>query len=315
MFGVMRTFRAARVPADAVLGPTSSNRFIGGLSGRCGTSWMARTVHQLLGPDWASLGEHGSFSLSQVRKAAEDLYQATPGTAAQRDAFLRYFRRFAMGPAARRRRIYGDGLRGWGRLVPRRGLLLAHERLREQALAARTLDEVYEAFGRYYSGLLDFAAYLRVGAVDWISKEPSYGRHLDDLHRMIPDCRVVVMVRDGGDVALSMSRRGWEEGDVRRCIDRWRAFAAQALAAFQCVPAENVLRVRYESMVDNPRSTLRDVLAFYGVDDPDARLAATAIEAPKVGNYGKWKGEFAPPDVRYFEERCGELMKRLGYPS
>jgi len=310
-----RYFASLRIDARDFIVPASSNLFIGGTTGRTGTSWLMRVLRALLGKSTTVIGEHGAFVLSPLRLAGYEYYQTVGGEASRR-RYLRYFRDFVSGPAFERRRVYGHGLRGLSRIVPRRAIAIAWEALGAELAGAHTLPECNACFGRFYSRLLDFHSLLENGTLRWISKEPPYGRHVDDLCAMIPDARVVLTCRDGRDTALSMHRKGWHATLVQ-CIDRWRTFTDQTLNAIERVPRGNVLLVRYEDLALDLEAQVRRILDCFGIDAPPDLSTALQGEdfahAPLANNSGKWTAAYRPEELEHFERTCGATMRRLGY--
>ncbi|MEN8145677.1 MAG: sulfotransferase [Gemmatimonadota bacterium] len=312
-----RYLASRRIRDGEFIVPQSSNRFVGGITGRTGTSWLMRLLGAVLDRRFAMIGEHGTFVLSQFRHAGYEYYQSPRGDRS-RERYLRYFHDFVTGPGFDRHEVYALGLRGLSGIVPRRAVRLAFGALRGDLASAASLPECNHAFGRFYSRVLNFHALQTVGTLDWISKEPPYGRHLNDLHALVPDCRVVVLCRDGRDTALSMYRRGWHP-DLSQCIDRWRLFTEQTLASLEAVPAENWLLVRYEDLVHDPASCVGRILDFFAIERPGnllARLSAEGFgEAPRAQNFGRWREAFSATELEYFQRTCRDAMTHLGYDT
>ncbi len=302
---------------DDPLAAPASNRFVGGVSGRTGTTWLLKLLGEVLGKGFAVIPEVGFFVLSQFRYAPYELYQLSTSSPAARRAYLRYFRRFALGVGFDRRRMFRHGLEGLRAIVPKRALRTALAALETDLDEAVTLAQHREAFGRFYSRVLTLHAVRAHGTREWISKEPPYGRHLDDLWHLIPDCRVVVTVRDGRDVALSMAARGWAGGSVRGAIDRWRHFTEMTLRAAARVPDENHHLVKYEDLVGDFEARLRETVAFLRVPNAaalvDAALARGLKNGPRSGGLSRWEREMEAEDLAYFETSCGPLLETLGY--
>ena len=102
---------------------------------------------------------------------------------------------------------------------------------------------------------------------------------------LLPEARLVHIVRDPRDVAASVMSMGWGPGEpaeaarfVGSVLDRW----AEVRAA---VPAERVLEIRLEDLGADPPAVLRRVTDFFGLDWSDALLAA---DLSKTGA-GRWR--------------------------
>ncbi len=290
-----------------------SNLFIGGISGRVGTSWLMEMLKDITRGKYVIIYEHGVFALSQIRCAGLDYWQHHSG----RDDFLNYFYKYAKTFAYNRRLVYGAGLKGFKSIVPKRAIKLAFSILREDLRKYHTLEDFNKCFGMLYSNILNYHALLRTGTLNWINKEPGYGRYITDLYNMIPDCKVVVLTRDGRDTALSMVKRGWYNSNLIRCVDVWKMFAEMTLKGLSKVPSPNYLLIKYEDLISDFKNVMIEILRFYGLDsfeDYVRNIDLTQYKyIPKNMNINKWKKEFTPDEISYFEKTSKDIMKKFGY--
>lgn len=318
---VGRTITAVRrersLPDDAFLYRTPVPRFVGGTTGRSGTKWLIRTIQRELNGDPVVIGEHGMFVLSLFRMAPYEYYQFGGSDATRRRVgYLDYFLKQVRTYAYRRKRVYGSGLTGLVRYIPKRAIDRAGEKLRRDLSGVEDFAIIQQAFGDFYLALHNYhAAVLHGGRAEWVNKEPPYGRHADDLCAMIPNARLVIMARDGRASALSMSKRGWM-GTVRTSMERWREFAGRTVEAIGRCPAGNVLVVRYEDMVTDFESALSRIFEHFEIPkEHAARIVQSGAREslPQAESLDRWKREVSPEDLAWFEERCAPIMSQLGY--
>lgn len=100
----------------------------------------------------------------------------------------------------------------------------------------------------------------------WVEKTPRHIGCIGALLRIYPDAKVILMLRDGRDVACSIQDRG---GTIERGIQRW-VKDNQAGAAYREHPAVRVLR--YEDLVSDPAGALREIAGFLGEDYEESML-------------------------------------------
>jgi hypothetical protein len=309
--------RERSVRADGFLYSPEVPRFIGGTTGRSGTRWLVRLLKEQFVSRPVVMDEIGVFVLAALREAPYEYYQFGADDAAERRAaYLDYFLRQMRTYAFRRRRIYGAGMRGLIEYVPGRAIHMAGEALAADLPGLGSFEEITRRFGDFYQHLLNYHAALIHGAPSgWISKEPPYGRHADELLALVPNGRLVVLARDGRASALSMYRRRWMDS-VRGCMERWGTFAEMTLRALEKAPADQVLLLRYEDMVRDFETNLSRIHKFFELPAPAFdRIYAAPPEAGLVPNpesLDRWKSAVDPSDVRWFAERYGETMERLG---
>jgi len=305
--------RYLRIKQQDINVKKSSNLFIGGIAGRVGTTWLMQLLKDVTKDKYLIIGEHGVFALSQIRYASLDYYQHHSG----RNHFLKYLYKYSKTFAYNRRLIYGAGLEGFKAIVPKRAIKLSFSILRDDLKERRTLEEINICFGRFYSNILNYHALLKKGTLNWINKEPCYGRYISDLYNIIPDCKVVVLTRDGRDTALSMVKRGWYNSNLIRCIDIWKMFAEMTFVGLSKVPSQNYLIIKYEDLISDFKNVMIKILIFYGLDsfgDYVKNIDLTQYKYnPKNMNINKWEKEFTQDETSYFKKTSKDIMKKFGY--
>jgi hypothetical protein len=111
----------------------------------------------------------------------------------------------------------------------------------------------------------------------------------EQLALLLPKARFIHVVRDGRDVASSLLMRDWRSpqtgarfphvSDPAAAADYWKALATIGLKAEQSLaPSGRLMRVSYESLVDNTADVLADLCDFLGVSDEEIVDAPDEIE-------------------------------------
>ncbi len=162
-------------------------------------------------------------------------------------------------------------------------------------------------------------------------KENGLYRYLPFVQRAFPGAKVVAMVRDPRDMALSWKRSAVLRGGVVRASAIWRADQDGLLhTAGYLARGRDLHVIRYEDLVAAPESTLREVCAFLGLPYDPAMLAFHAGEGAAAqaaasetwrnldrplmrDNCGKWRRGLAAAEASWVEAVCGDLMPLFGY--
>jgi sulfotransferase family protein len=184
----------------------------------------------------------------------------------------------------------------------------------------------------------------RHGKTRWGDKTPVYGHHLPAIQALLPEARFIHLVRDGRDVALSLRSVWFAPGQDAATLARyWRDCIEGARAGGrQC---RHFLEIRYEDLLRDPVTVLRQVCAFIElpfspamleypiraaarlaeVQDqrlPDGRVISREqrlaqhpllTHAPRLDRAGHWPQDMSAPDVALFDEIAGDLLEELGY--
>ena len=177
---------------------------------------------------------------------------------------------------------------------------------------------------------------LRMEKARWVEKTPRHIFRLNEILRYFPDGKVLLLLRDGRDVACSIQDR---YGSLEAGIDRWIE-DNQAGRPFWKHP--NVLVVRYEKLITAFEKTLREVIDFIGEELEDSLrrhhespryFFSARIEKPPnaVGENhdmyrnwqmnqplfdgrGKWL-RLTPQEKQVIKDRAGEMLINYGYAS
>ena len=215
-------------------------------------------------------------------------------------------------------------------------------------------EQVYE--GRpYYAGIdqAEFDEMVRAFVLKrlsaradadtrWIGdKTPNYTHYLPQLHRLFPAAKVIHIVRDPRDVAVSRMahnhRAGYAEvftpgaeqhrQTVESAVQLWIE-AVTMVDAFARARPMLVHELRYRDLHDDPVGATERLFRFLGASvDPvliQRIVAATSFEAMagrkpgeedpssflRKGVVGDWKTRLDAESARLISDSCGELMRR-----
>lgn len=115
-----------------------------------------------------------------------------------------------------------------------------------------------------------------------LDKHPGYCFHLSLLEQYLPGCRIIHIIRDGREVAVSMlsakERIGFGASSIQGCAIEWVGSVMAARAHGALIGPQRYLELRYERLVESTADELACVLAFCGLpaDDDLARRIAEA---------------------------------------
>lgn len=168
----------------------------------------------------------------------------------------------------------------------------------------------------------------------WIEKTPRHIYCVDNLLALAPGVKIILLVRDGRDVACSFKERF---GDAGKGIDAW-VRANLAGRRYRSHPL--VMTVKYEELIDRPEQILKNICAFLGEEYEPALLdyykkpkyfyARTIkkpttvsgkghdqyrnwqINQPLFDGRGKWQ-TLTELEKKLIKESANDLLTELGY--
>jgi sulfotransferase family protein len=169
------------------------------------------------------------------------------------------------------------------------------------------------------------------GGTVFINKRIANNRRIPLLCKVFPNARFVALVRDGRAVSLSLSRVDWwEDGYVwwyggtprqwaAEGCDPWELCArnwVEELAAIEeglvSVPPDRVLRLTYETFVDDPHDSLEKIARFAGLRNSASwRRAVDEIGFPNRNE--AWRSALDERAIRTITDVQAETLEAHGY--
>jgi hypothetical protein len=213
--------------------------------------------------------------------------------------------------------------------------IVEHSRFVQWELPAETVRAAFEV-----ARPTDFAGALRVLYATYAAardkprygdKTPNYVLDIPVLAELFDEGRFVHVVRDGRDVALSVTGiEGWGPAKVEGAARYWARHVEAGRAAGRELGAERYLEVRYDDLVERPEPTLRTVCGFLGLAfDPamldypgrfDELVASNLqpelherLRRPPTRGLRSWREQMAGADVAAFEAIAGDVLTEFGF--
>jgi hypothetical protein len=175
---------------------------------------------------------------------------------------------------------------------------------------------------------------IALGKRRWVEKTPKHILRINHILRHRPDARVLLIIRDGRDVACSLKRR---HGDLELGIRRWVDDNTEGKKYWN---HPNVHVFKYESLIADFERAMTGVLAFIGeeyepeigdyhkspklfyskkIERPSTECKKDhdqfrnwQINQPLFNNCGKWK-LLSEEEKSRIHEIGLELLSELGY--
>ena len=221
-------------------------------------------------------------------------------------------------------------------------LLVAYDTEEENLLAGRwrqglpllfSREEFEEGLrnglGRVYDRILEH----KPAATHILDKHPGYAKHLPQIHRVLPGTKVVHIIRDGRDVAVSalsaQRRRGFGPDTIEGAALKWTRNVSMARKHGALSGPDRYMEVRYEQLRKDPLVELERIHAFAGLSVDRQRLDELVHEhhiTNKQVSSGDatlntlrdipgaiWRERLTARERLVYEHISGDLLRELGY--
>lgn len=159
-------------------------------------------------------------------------------------------------------------------------------------------------------------------------KTPHHILRIDRIARVFPDAKIILIYRDGRDVAISLTKVPWFNPNVDVAFGYWlRCYRCQQRAV-QCGTID-LLCVKYEALVSHPEKELRRISGFLGLvyepqmaeghGSPEGVLQSEHTWKHRSGNkittsqIGHARKELSQDQTKHLERWGRRELTELGY--
>jgi hypothetical protein len=142
-------------------------------------------------------------------------------------------------------------------------------------------------------------------------------RNLDRALEVLPDMRVIHLVRDPRDVACSSIGMGWA-GNPYHGLGHWLKTEDSWTEVAPRLPETRVLDVRYEDLVAQPEAELSRICAFLDVAFVPEMLTydgRSTYSKPDPSMMQQWRRRLSPREIGLLEGRLGDRLQSRGYQA
>jgi hypothetical protein len=240
-----------------------------------------------------------------------------------------------------------------GEVIRERALetMTGHPRWGDFLLDPEEVRERMEAYDPITTGDAIRAFYeacaAQQGKPRWGDKSPPYTYKAPRIQAVLPEAHFIHIIRDGRDVALSLSEVSWGTDDITEAAKKWVKELRKARRRSKRLARGTYMECHYEELVSDPEPVLRRIVEHVDLPWSDQMLeypkhaqermrgemertlkplgggTITAeertrqhqllFEPPSPSRASRWRTDMSPENRRAFEEVAGPLLKKLGY--
>ncbi len=160
-------------------------------------------------------------------------------------------------------------------------------------------------------------------------KTPEHTGHLPAIRQMFPDAKIVVLYRDGRDVASSLTRMPWMTSSLYANFVVW-LYYHWVIQRAQESDGANLYFSRYEDIVADPRRELAGMLRFLdlpyesavaegqgnreGIPPREYAWKERALRTISTERMGSFRQELSFEQIEVMERLGKHALSALGYP-
>ena len=131
------------------------------------------------------------------------------------------------------------------------------------------------------------------------------------IYQLFPDALFINMIRDGRDVAYSVSKERWGPSDPFKGLKWWGNRVLVSHQSLSQLPDKQHLEIRLEELIVSDRETqYLKILNFLGISDhPSVREFFNLEMRPEKMSQGEWKEKVKDPIA--FDKEYDKVLSKL----
>jgi len=157
------------------------------------------------------------------------------------------------------------------------------------------------------------------GKVIWGDKSPNLQHYLADLLLLIPEAKIIHIVRDGRATAYSNATRNHQH--ILLAAQDWVKGNVVAISNQQLVGEAQYMIIKYENLLEFPEKTMKKVCTFLAIDFEEKMLnlqnekegksyVKNTFDTSKINQYKK---QISTKNLRKIERIQAPLLQKMGY--
>mgnify|MGYP002628281983 CR=1 FL=1 len=180
-------------------------------------------------------------------------------------------------------------------------------------LKAQKRDKMQASRELFYS--LSSKQFQKDGVKFFADSTPINMMNADYIFKIFPEGKFINMVRDGRDVAYSVSRERWGPNDPYEALAWWEKRIRLAQSALSQLPDHQKIELRLEDLVvRNREATYAKLFQFIGLpDEGTVRKFFDEEMLPERMHEGAWQSEVSDPEkYQKMYEKILQSLQRDG---
>lgn len=151
------------------------------------------------------------------------------------------------------------------------------------------------------------------GASSWVDTTPHNAIRARRIAELMPDAKIVHMIRDGRDAGTSVMNMPWGPKDPMSALEWWRWRVLQSHQAMQEIPAHQSHTIVFEQLVASDReATLHGLFDFLGHDvAPETRQYFDTKVTTSRAHGQRWKRDVPAELLPEFERTYAAMHAQL----
>ncbi len=131
----------------------------------------------------------------------------------------------------------------------------------------------------------------------------------DTLLNMLPNARLIHIIRDPRDVVASLVKQNWAPDDTKQAIRFYISIINRWFEVIQKLDPAAFIQIKLENLIENPEKEIRKMCLVSGIDFESEMLGVELLKS----SIGRWKNEFTKSQIDDLNRLLKPAVTKLGY--
>ena len=174
--------------------------------------------------------------------------------------------------------------------------------------------EVINNYEDFIEGIFSYIASIR-GHKYPCYKDPYDVANIGEISKILPNAKIIHIVRDGRDVVNSLLTMPWGPTNAYSGAKFWMDQTSSASSVGKEL-SDNFLEIRYEDLINQPEKTAHEIDLFQqkitGISK-QRQLVTFLLENSNTKGLSRWKNELDDDSLLVVERVAGKQLEYYGY--
>ncbi len=173
----------------------------------------------------------------------------------------------------------------------------------------KSKEEVAKILRRFLDKVVQSLFQKKKGVKLYVDDSPWNILIAKDLFSLIPDTKIINVLRDPRDITASFLKQNWSPKTLKEAVAYCKDVTEDWLSFKKELPLDQYLEIKLEDLVSFPEVTARKICDFISLPYENQMIELDLSKS----HSGRWQQEFSDEEKKYLEDQLGSIIKKLGY--
>jgi len=130
-----------------------------------------------------------------------------------------------------------------------------------------------------------------------------------ELFDLLPEAKLIHVVRDPRDVVASMKQQRWTPTDTKKIVTYYLEIMHRWMKIKKKLPQDRYIEIKLEEITSDVKNTVENICTFTHLPFEKEMISLNLSKS----HTGRWKKDFSQNEQSYVEKRLTSILKQFDY--